>query len=411
MIPVSDASMGWYDTYSDIMPRVTSIRGIVRWWFRALVGGVLYDHNLNEIDGTLELQQKIFGSNERASLITFKTKEWNYEEAAREETMRIRILLMRINTLIKTKKYGKIPQQLKRLEDDLKGRVRKLYEDEYKDKIRKLGRITNRNIEKFRSYIESIKEEILKILLTRFNIKLELYSSQLLNEVSFYEKIAVLSTLLSIELGSFGKMARRGHGSFIIDYKKTHSELESIQNIINECKNKDLGERIKYIINLARTEVSKFFNLQKERYKDNLPAFPCISRNTVNGVQIYSIWQKKITNLNDLQEMFLRTKSLAKELRKNYSAWYLGLPRSQRKTGYMSRTLEDLRRPSPLWVKLSSDNYAIISHFVSRDWPSDILWRGRREQKITVDKGEILRTAGFVNNFLRNNRWNILNVF
>lgn len=411
MIPVSDVSMGWYDTYSDIIPRITAIRGVIRWWFRALVGGVFYDYGSNETDKTLQLQEKIFGSNEKASLITFKTREWNYEKTAKRETSRVRMLLMTINTLIRIidrRIYRRIDSQLQKLENSLEGRIKALYEDKYRDEIKRLSKMHGGNIQILKKQVESLKRDMLELLFRNFKLKLEIYSLQIQNEVSFHEKISVLSTLIGIELGSFGKMARRGYGSFIIDYKNTYSELSTIQEIINKCAQKQLDGRIRYLINLAREEISNEFKLNKEVHRDDLPRFPCISKNKINGILVYSLWRKTNTNLEEVQRVFIRSRgrSLADQLRiKGHLAWYLGLPRSQRGTGYMSPRGEEVRRPSPLWVKLRSTNNVIISHFISADWPDALIWRGGFKKRIVINRENLLRAAKIVNEFFANNNY------
>jgi hypothetical protein len=70
------------------------------------------------------------------------------------------------------------------------------------------------------------------------------------------------------------------------------------------------------------------------------------------------------------REKFLQNSTItAKRL-----AWYMGLPRSQPKsgTGYVS----DLnRRASPLFVSIHSQ-FTLVSSFLSSDWPNEIHWRG-----------------------------------
>jgi len=62
--------------------------------------------------------------------------------------------------------------------------------------------------------------------------------------------------------------------------------------------------------------------------------------------------------------------------RQRFIAWILGMPRSQRGTGYF-----DGRRASPL-IFAVHQKYALSTMFISSDWPSQVEWRGRGKRSI-----------------------------
>ncbi|RSN73937.1 hypothetical protein D6D85_09145, partial [Candidatus Methanodesulfokora washburnensis] len=58
-------------------------------------------------------------------------------------------------------------------------------------------------------------------------------------------------------------------------------------------------------------------------------------------------------------------------------AWFLGLPRTQRGTGYLDAEAREIkkRRASPVHLAVH-ENEALFTLFLSGDWPTEIRWKG-----------------------------------
>jgi CRISPR-associated protein Cmr1 len=89
----------------------------------------------------------------------------------------------------------------------------------------------------------------------------------------------------------------------------------------------------------------------------------------------------KITNADESQDT-ITSKRLA---------WFLGLPREQRGTGYISNVN---RRASPIHLAVHGGR-ALFTFFLSSDWPTEIKWKGLYGKKqqgkklLDVDGGRV----------------------
>jgi len=86
-----------------------------------------------------------------------------------------------------------------------------------------------------------------------------------------------------------------------------------------------------------------------------------------------------------------RTPRCKDDLRHNLDAWFLGLPREQRGTGYRTGVS---RRASPVLLAFHNGNNwfgggAFVSVFLSGDWPKKIEWRGGRSVRIPKQVNDV----------------------
>ncbi|MFQ6095425.1 MAG: type III-B CRISPR module RAMP protein Cmr1, partial [Candidatus Bathyarchaeia archaeon] len=104
---IAPVSLGGYDTsthrqigYINLAEpfRLTSVKGIWRWWLRAYLAGAAWDEGLSEKEGAEE-SQSILGSTQAASLFGFRILSQSstpldaYSERKVSENLRVRLLL------------------------------------------------------------------------------------------------------------------------------------------------------------------------------------------------------------------------------------------------------------------------------------------------------------------------------
>ncbi|MGC8597816.1 MAG: RAMP superfamily CRISPR-associated protein [Thermocladium sp.] len=209
------------------------------------------------------------------------------------------------------------------------------------------------------------------------------------------QKEAAMSALaMSLRYSCFGKGGRRGLGCFSVKASGQYSNIFI----------KDDEKLLEHALVTASKAVDIVINngkLEKRNLdKCELPPMPVISRGpnyidcTENqeGEKIlnkvfnpYILIKVSGSNLLDSIHNFFLRPSRAKvlfgnygasdELRKNYYAWILGLPREQKGTGYSVNSKEG-RRASPIMVAVHGNNEGYISIFTSADWPRKVIWRG-----------------------------------
>ena len=152
--------------------------------------------------------------------------------------------------------------------------------------------------------------------------------------------------------------------------------------------------------------------------KRSLPPIPVISRSSYQEGNVTSIYVVEgVTDLGrfqDIHNFFVRTRRCRvlhgspicnDELRNRLQAWILGLPRSQRGTGYIlsegrrGRVVD--RRASPIIVSYHSERNLLgagvfTTFTTSGDWPRELEWVGDGSQNLVLDEQSIvnaMRTA------------------
>jgi CRISPR type III-B/RAMP module RAMP protein Cmr1 len=233
---------------------------------------------------------------------------------------------------------------------------------------------------------------------TRGNKKI-FYASKLIARITLEErikanldsndrKLIVGSLITGLLLSGIGKFGRRGFGSF--DFSIDQDATNCYKEISNKIFDENISDenRMKYI----KGVIVETRNVAFTRKLNDIPITHAIHPDYLKLIYINPKGKKPLTVLNVLQsfvvrstrEKFLQNSTItAKRL-----AWYMGLPRSQPKsgTGYVS----DLnRRASPLFVSIHSQ-FTLVSSFLSSDWPNEIRWRGGGK-KLKIIKTDKLR--------------------
>jgi CRISPR-associated protein Cmr1 len=205
---------------------------------------------------------------------------------------------------------------------------------------------------------------------------------------------------LALRLSCFGKGGRRGLGCFSVRAYGRYSSLFTEEP-------KALIERAMATAGaVVDRAVSRCRGFRRgESSPCELPPMPALSTARRYDACIkdsialtpYMLVSVKGVRREDLHNFFLRptrTRVLhgsyfaQDALRQALKAWILGLPREQKGTGY--RIIGGVsRRASPLMLAIA-DNAAYLSVFTSADWPRELEWRGGGRQRITVAETDVL---------------------
>ncbi|MGC9020970.1 MAG: type III-B CRISPR module RAMP protein Cmr1 [Candidatus Methanodesulfokora sp.] len=223
-------------------------------------------------------------------------------------------------------------------------------------------------------------------------------------------KLAFGSLLTALSLNGLGKMGRRGFGTFSI-------KIDGPGIFSRFLKEKMLdfgmiGELISETLNAARSYI------REEGRGSGIPPMDCISRvrvdlSDVQGssklfdkreMPVFTVIKaekrgnRALDYVLDLQNFFYRPergkriwgfeKTDADRSRdplvRNRLSWFLGLPRSQKNTGYMNAE----RRAGPIHLAVHEAG-AFFTFFLSGDWPKELRWRGYREKQLKIGLQEI----------------------
>jgi len=143
-----------------------------------------------------------------------------------------------------------------------------------------------------------------------------------------------------------------------------------------------------------------------------LPPFPVVAQ---GFFEVYRVSAR----FPDLHNVFLRP-NRARLAAGNFAApdpmdrdaWFFGLPRSQRGTGYMDPEGEGLRRASAVFAAAHSQRHhygggAYISVFLSADWPRRLKWVGKGGvEYVVIDERRIRGAYSRLLELMRSLRWN-----
>ncbi|WP_291765810.1 RAMP superfamily CRISPR-associated protein, partial [Caldivirga sp. UBA161] len=356
--------------------RPSEVKGIWRWWARALVAGVLFNKGL--LHGKTDRYIVKYTSREEALCISRITGihlglGYAGKDGAKSSCFKI---IINPNTQQSPQQINpSLANQLQRIKLLLRGK----------------------SVEYFSN--ASIKLKI------NNNIPCNL------GEASIEASISALA--LAFKYSCFGKGGRRGLGCFNITSHGQYSRifLMSDQELINTAVD-NVSKVVDYA--LEQGECNK---LKKKNVSNcELPPMPVISKNLnyincidhkeasdiagMKSLSPYNLFTVKGDNLlSVLHNFFLRTNRIRKipndELSTTFNAWILGLPRAQKRrrnaqkrtsTGYLiSGNIN--RRASPIIIAIHN-NEAYISVFTSADWPRELIWRGSHGKPINVNVNE-----------------------
>jgi len=358
--------IGWYDPLKTDPQglRATEIKGLWRWWSRAFIAGALYDKGLllgrysndvllepteSEVECISCLAGKVLGLGFTGKNEAEASRFILYTEPLKEPVPKpCRDGLQRIQLLT----IGK------------RGRG---------------GHAKKGDVEC--QYIE--RGHIFKIAVEKRYAK---YRDG--------EELAIKILLAALQLSGLGKGSRRGLGSLDIENISNFSlTVTNLKELI-----KDIYEGCTNIVDTHYDECCKRKTATGKTETVNFPPpMPVMSKKSVDNLKISQVIVAGNASFEPIHNFFVRTercKVLYKnprcfdELRENLSAWVLGLPRIQRRrekgrgkeketwTGYETTVS---RRASPILVSYHSDwnmfgKGALISIFISGDWPTELTW-------------------------------------
>ena len=363
--------------------RPSEIKGVWRWWARALAAGALYD--AGQLKGE---------SRERQGLLKAPTPE----EAGRiSEIVGLRMGLGYADPrgrLSKASSYSLIVEPV----GDV-GRFKRVYRG---GPVAALGRQVNlqrANLLALGSREQKGWQAEYLAPGARFRLRVEEQLS-----VSAEGAEAALSALaLALTFSGFGKGGRRGLGCFrVVRATGRYAALFDARA--------SAADKVTRAVNAARrvAEVRAV-----ESGAGELPPLPLVSARDLAGG--YAVRGRKLRPfqvievrggdasrlLEELHNFFLRGARARRlignpaspdALKQKLAAWVLGLPREQRGTGYeiLARAVD--RRASPLLLAVHGtdrEGVAYLSVFASADWPVQLKWKGGTTQPLAINDAKV----------------------
>ncbi len=223
-------------------------------------------------------------------------------------------------------------------------------------------------------------------------------------------------------------MSRRGFGTFKIKICRDNAnifrayvkrdrtfDLDKLRDFINEVKKhcEDYVSRSKHTgstqqvtdlppLDLISNKVANVANIKLDF--DNFSQPQILAEGKVPIFTVYEVtWSGKriIDVVWELQDFFYRPGRVKRFygspntpyghwqdfITKNKYAWFFGLPREQRGTGYRTRVS---RRASPIHLAVHRDK-AFLTAFLSLDWPAEMRWIGAGSMTISLNRDLIAR--------------------
>jgi len=356
--------------------RPPSIKGIWRWTARALIAGVLYDRDL--MVGRPANDFIRVPTREEAEAVSFIVgKELGLGYAGEER---------------------KSAASAFRLMVSVDRRPRVVTIDNAEASRRGLQRLVLLTLGKERKTIQGFEGGAFTVRLIRVgNLDREA------------QELAVRALVLALTIIGVGKGSRRGLGSF---------DIIGVQGIHLE---RSFREFMEATYKLAERVVSRSTAIQRlRRSPRGLPPMPVISKSTVTvggagegygrplsrrATAIYALSGVRWTDVHNLFLRGFRSRRGPDPLTQAREAWILGLPRSQRGTGYKARAAD--RRASPILVAVHNRHIfsdvqqsTVVTFLTSGDWPRSIEWRGAGSMTITVDEALVVRAMNDAESFL-----------
>jgi len=364
--------VGWYrqDKIDPMGIRATEIKGLWRYWARAVIGGVLYDQGYLAGD-----ERKIHRDN-------------IYRVPNEDEIKAITCLVGKVLGLGYVSREYSEASRFKLFVETRSQIKPSVFPEDYRD-LQRVRLLT------IRGKIEFINRG------AEFNIRvLRRTAPERDKHVSLFrlgEELAIKILIMTLQLSGLGKGGRRGLGSLDIISLRGFSTQRSIRDLMS-----DIYSLASKIIEDPHTrEICKCLTYLKRRSEDHLPPIPIISKRMIrNNINISSISIISQIRFRDIHNFFLRSYRcyvLTKRydcfdnIRNTYSGWFLGLPRKQQiSKGYEAGEIS--RRASPIYVAYHErENLfgegAYVSILLSADWPYKITWDG---VDITINDDKIL---------------------
>jgi len=353
--------VGWYDPnlVDPLGLRTTEIKGIWRWWARAIIGGVLYDEGV--LVGVSEGKVVKRPSREEVRLVSYyvgKVLGLGYAGPQGSESSRF---IVRTETL---------SSHL----------IRRMREEARRSQRPNLLALAG-------SGREYVPED------AKFRITVQIRS-----RYGDGESLALKILILALQLSGVGKGSRRGLGSLDVTgvtslgIRMSYELKEFLDEVYEDASNivRKYGEGLS----------SKLVRSRNDRA---LPPLPVVSKSVIEGINVSGIYVvrggRNLQDLfHDIRNFFVRSERCRKlynnrsvcddELRLKQQAWILGLPRIE---------IEGVdRRASPLMVSCHSERNifgggVFVTITVSGDWPRRLKWLNRGNSKnINVGEADIV---------------------
>ncbi|MEM1622687.1 MAG: hypothetical protein QW543_00920 [Sulfolobales archaeon] len=372
--------VGWYrpELADPRGLRPTEVKGLWRWWARAFLGGVLYDKGI--LKGRVGSHVLLRPTPNEVKLISKLVGEMlglgmaiGGESCASKFTLYIEPL-----GAVSPKHMGEHSRDWQRVRLLTLGRKEEKSDSEASatssDKVLK-GKKGEKKI------VEGLDPGV------RFKLHVEWDNER----APKYLETALSILLVALQFTGVGKGSRRGLGSLDIISIYTKSwETPELWNL------KDLRELFYKIYEdckkiLDDSRLVEEYSLKEKAVPDEgiqLPPFPVVSKRLVQETPVTKVGVMRYvvpTKFVEIHNFFLRsercsklykTKSCHDDLRRGLAAWFLGLPRAQRGTGYQDKVS---RRASPVFLTFHTNKNqfgggVFMSVFLSGDWPRNINW-------------------------------------
>ncbi|MCX8199822.1 MAG: type III-B CRISPR module RAMP protein Cmr1 [Sulfolobales archaeon] len=359
---------GWYEPRQiDALQglRSTEIKGLWRYWARAITAGALYDKGLlvgRKVDGVNKVPSTLEAK--AISCLIGKIMGLGYVGDSGAEQSRFKI---RVEPLVPMRSVIKV----------------------YRKGFRELQRVSLLTIKEGLSYIDKG---------AKFRITVRLERPKFRSA----EEQALKVLVLALQLSGVGKGGRRGLGSL---------DVLTVNGVSIPNKLHELIEDV-YAAALDIVKAHKECKLEEfsRSLQQTLPPMPSLSKQYFQGVAVSSVSIANIS-FNDAHSFFLRSHRCRKltnnpicfdDIRNNQVGWFLGLPREQGGRGYLIpkwiRERDITRRASPLHVTYHEKNNvfgsgAYFTTLLSGDWPAVIMWNGKNmniDDRAIVDAYKIV---------------------
>lgn len=364
------------------LPRAQALKGMWRWWLRALIGGALWEaglRNRKELEDRIrEEVRKILGSTKQASKLLFHV-------GGLENISSIKISAKALQELRNEGNVRVLPARMVLLQ---------------------MGQPS----EQAAARISCIKPG------SKFNVIVKKRPYAKLSEPEGL--LALWSLTLSLILGGIGAATRRGFGALKVKIKTKYDSIARKIEELNEANDsRSIKGALTSMIDSALSSTRDFLGVSRGRETRELPPFPVLTHPAslpfrLDVCQVSSQREDRELKRLGFKDEDLSAITLLKKLGKatlvaswrkvghergyiKYHTWIMGLPRK----GYKPPE----RRASAIYLRplkhMDETAWAVVVYgFVSRDWPK-MIKLGREE--INTTKKELIEQAF-------NQAWNIV---
>jgi len=227
-------------------------------------------------------------------------------------------------------------------------------------------------------YIKRIKEELALYPPYTVNVSISLFSNKPFDIIQIGKDVLVnllVTLILMLIFTGLSAFSLRGFAGVKITALNVNDKIKNIiGDVYDDCIKIIEAENLEDTIN----NLLKKLNLQ---VLEEIPETPTLTLDLENfRFKIFKVKHEE----NALELLTVINKSVMKSTWKiidkknirsagsNYHTWILGLPRSQRNTGYIVEGKRDFRRKSAIGINIfenKSGRFIVVHGFLSSDWP------------------------------------------